>query len=237
MKIRVKKIPTVQTSQSIDHEKAFEEFNEFVANCKNLQYSIPKLRIYLAQTFKQIFPSKPYPEEIPIINVRLALAYELLCQSYKKSGKPLPEKVLKNRNALQSLQVSKVTEDLRWLVEFQYGIEPQTVKTMSKEKVIPVRVKKIEKLASPEMKAKENLKQKTELKKKLTVAQAYINFFDRVVKGEKLTDLVIVNGMRKLFPDKKTYSLDDVRKVRSLYNKGKISCQKGLPARQIGEVK
>lgn len=225
MRIKVRKKVLQKKSLSepiVLGNDAQKEVGEFLNHCNQYRYSVPQLRTYLGQTFPVVFPSKPYPDNISMKMVELAIAYELQVRGYKRCGLAIPEKVLVNHKAALSYDTTKFETTMRSLLEI--NSKQQGEFTMKTAKAIPVR--KAPKV-NAETKAKENVAKKEKEKPvRVSVSGTYDALFARVVAGEKLTDAMIAAEMRKAFPNKKAYTEADVKSVRPLYNKGKDEAKK-----------
>lgn len=236
MKIKIKfkkKLPTQIDSTSVETDKLYDDYNHFIFSCRSYQYSIPQLRSFLAQEYYRLFPSKPYPDGVSLELVRLAIAYEIIYRSYVKAKLPIPIKVAQNRFATQKFSVSSLTEEMRNLIELKLLYNREGLYDM---KTVDVTAKKPGTLKpSAETIATNNEKKKTnqKLSTRLTVANAYIALFDRVAKGEKMTDLKLAQEMRRQFPYKKPYTEKDIHTVRLMYNRGGIKGQTKAPEVKI----
>lgn len=226
MKIKIKKVEQTKNPTPTGTDP-LKEVSEYQSNLHKYEYSLPQLRTFVAQTYREVFPNQPYPEERPIKLVALATAYELQVRGYRRCGLEVPAKILRNHKAFINFNTTQLDENMQFLVK----LNNQEGETMKTAKVVPV--KKAPKL-SADAKAKENVTAKAKEKPvRPTVANTYISLFERVAKGEKLTDAQIAEQLRKAFPDKKKYTETDVRAVRSLYNNGKIAGQASKPSNPV----
>jgi hypothetical protein len=209
------------------HDCCYEQSQAFLNSCRAFQYSIPELRSFLAQSYARVFPSKPYPEEIPMSLVKAAVGYELLVRDYQSKNRTIPEKVvLAHKQALRMQSSAVPPSSLAISLGRSEDCKPIGEATMKSVK--NVKTKKAP-TPSPETKAAAHVVAKKVVvakAKKQTVAGMWILLMHEQGNGQK-TDQQLAELMTRAFPERTKYTAEDVARHRSIYNNGKFPAQQG----------
>lgn len=193
--------------------------------CMELKNSDPKYHFGIVrQWFEDLFSEFPNPD-IHLELAELRIKYELIKRDHDEQKIPLPERYRQNWEASKHYNVEALAPSLRDLIKpVLNSVKKENDMESKKKVVVPAGPVKASGPARPAPAAKE------------TVTQSYIRLFQTNTTA-KLTDVTLAAAMIKAHPDKKKYTADDIRGIRGMYNRGKLSGQKGKPAIQCVEVK
>lgn len=156
-----------------------------------------------------------FPPEKPMELLKLKIEYELLYRDFLIAEKLLkktnpdykiPQNVINNWEASRDFNVAKLKGVTKGYTEHQ-------IKLQGVEKMVQAK-KKVEKKEAKAL-------------PKLTVTGEYEGLFRNNNLG-KLNDKQLAQAMCKQFPNKKAYTEEDIKTVRGMYNRGKLSTQKGV---------
>ncbi len=184
-----------------------EFIQQWYKNCnERLIYGF--LREWYEKTFEELPPEKP------LVLIKLKIEYELLMRDWLEAKKVLkdlkiPKIIQENWQASKNFDTSKLKGITKGFTEFLIKQE-KGEQTMVKQKA---QTKKIE---------VKQAKQK-EIRKTVTGEYEYLFRTNR-----SMTDKELAEYMCKQFPNKKKYTVEDVKAVRGIYNRGKLSVQNGV---------
>lgn len=183
---------------------------------KQIQAADPKhVWGILREWSEKLFDEFPKPE-IHHQMLCLRIQYELVRLDYVEQKIKIPPRIQQNIIASKHYDIDKLAPSLRGIMESLTKGENMatTRKTASGPKATAPRPPAVT---------------------KQTVTQSYIHFF-QTNGTAKLTDVALAAAMCKAHPDKKKYTPGDIAAVRGMYNRGKLSGQKGKPAVRCVEV-
>lgn len=190
----------------------FEQFS------KELRSEHPRMEMGIVRAwYEKTFDCFPPWDEHPLELVKLKLQYELLHRDYMEANIPEPEKVKQNWKASKEFNIKGLTDGIRQMVEVQVrSRSPQPA-----DQKVAAETTGGEKMATKPKKGGEGMH-------KEKVYETYIRLFSENNKT-KLTDKQLAAEMCKAHPNKKKYTVDDIVSIRSLYNRGGLTSQKGAP--------
>ena len=149
----------------------------------------------------------------------LRIQYELLRQDYVDQKVAIPERVNHNIIASKFYEIERLAPSLRGIMESL--TKGENMSTATKKVAINRIVGKPVPVTARPAVVKAN---------KETVTQTYIRLFSENATA-KLSDAQLASEMCKAHPDKKKYGVEDIKSIRSMYNRGALSGQKSAPAK------
>lgn len=156
----------------------------------------------------------PADKHIELVSVRLE--YDLLRQDYEFAKAKPSETVSQNIKAALAFDIEGFTPNVKTGLKIRLQTQEEVMEATTKKKIV----------ARPSAGAFTSKTAASTTQE--TVTQSYTRLFAEN-KTAKLSDAQIALKLRQLHPGKKSYTVDDVSSVRSLYNRGKLSGQKTKP--------
>lgn len=190
----------------------------------------------LRNEYKEIFGTKA-PKGVPILLLRMAMAYELQVRGFAAAGLPLPESVKQNWEAAKQFKLASFDEGMRSVLEVQLKYGDDAVLTEKKGMTEMAKKGK-----SKRKKGKGKGKDTSGLTpfkgfKGTSSGLGVAAFLVKMLKlnhKKKLTDEQLAKKMNKEFPQGRTYDVEYVRSMRSLFNRGGLAPQGGMaPKREL----
>lgn len=146
-----------------------------------------------------------FPPKQPLEMIKLKIEYELLVRDFEVAKVALPPRLKANWEASRDFKLDKLQGVTRGYTEFQ--VKQQGVGEMVKAKAKEAKVS-------------------AKKEKKMSVTGYYEHLFAGN-HTHKLSDFQLAKEMCEQFPNKKKYTAEDIKAVRGMYNRGKLSTQKG----------
>lgn len=162
----------------------------------------------IREWYEKIFNEFPPWDKHPFELIKMKIQYELINRDYQQAKKEMPPRVKQNYEASKAFNIDGFTEGTQQLLRISLK-HKKGDDDMGKVK----RVTKNPKGKKPAPASKGE-----------SVTQSFERLFAEN-KKKKLNDTKLAAEMRKLHPNKKKYTEDDIRSVRSMYNRGKLSTQ------------
>lgn len=190
-------------------------FYEFVDSFRlnnNIQQVVGCIREWYEKVFDEFPPLDKYPLEL----IKTKIQYELVSRDHEEAGIPLPPQVLKNYEASRDFNLDGFTGNMKTLIQISINNEGGEVQ-----------MGKVTKVAKSQKKKETKAKARAAKASAETVTQTYERLFKENFK-KKFKDARLAELVCKAHPNKKTYMDKDIRSVRSLFNCGKLTTQKGI---------
>lgn len=169
---------------------------------------------------EKLFNEFPNPE-VHYQMLMLRIQYELVRLDYVEQKIVIPERLRQNIIASKHYDITRLVPSLKGIMEsLTKGENMATTvkKTPVVNRVASTSKNPAAKVSSPA----------TKTNSKETVTQTYTRIFQENAT-KKLSDVDLAKAMCTAHPDKKKYSIADIKSVRGMYNRGALSGQKGAP--------
>lgn len=215
--------PIVTSAREIESEIGLVNLAKLREFQKEISLADPKhIWGILRSWHEKLFNEFPNPE-VHYQMLMLRIQYELTRLDYVEQKIVIPVRLNQNIIASKHYDINGLVPSLKGIMESLTkgeNMATTTVKKTVSTNRVPGAVAKSPVVAQVT---------KTGKVSKETVTQTYTRIFQENAK-KKLNDIQLAAEMVKAHPDKKKYSVADIKSVRSMYNRGVLSGQKGAPA-------